>query len=869
MAKLKKQETVKQEIVETTEVKHDKKKNKKDKDKSIYYEVRFEPDPKVGLTYEQVNSRIEDGLVNKNAKHYTKSYWEIIRTNVFTFFNIFLYVIAGALLAVGKYTNLFFMVVQFGNILIGIVQDIRAKLAIEKMRLVTESKCTVLREGEEMTISTNMIVLDDIILLSSGKQIVVDGFVKDGVVEVNEALLTGESVAIKKGPGDKVFAGSYVTSGHGWFQADKISDDTFVQQLQKKAKIIAKPKSELLTSLNMIFRWISFIIIPMAILLLIGNWLQIAKAETYVNELGEVIAYTKATKISEVVGKTAGSLVSMIPAGMFLLTSMTLTVGVINLSKKKAFVQELYSIESLARVDVICLDKTGTLTDGTMRVDETITFNKYTKKAVKEIMGSYLRAVGDDNQTAQALMNAMPLNDKYLSSRRLPFSSERKYSAVSLNEKGTFYLGASDFLYKEDDRKVLDTINKAVSKGNRVLVLCHSSKSINEKGTLPNDLKLVAMFILIDHIRDDAKDTINWFQENDVDVKIISGDNPASVSEIAKQVGVKYAERYISLEGKSISEVESIARDYTVFGRVTPEQKAAIIRSLRHHKRTAAMVGDGVNDILALKEADCSIAMAAGSEAARDAAHIVLLDSNFAVLPDVVAEGRRVINNLQNVSSLFLVKTVFSMLFSLIWTAIMFTTLGFEGGTALPYPFETVHMYIWEIISIGLGAFFIALQPNKSKISGSFAANVIRRALPSGVLIALTVFMCYIFGTQKLYGMENQQTFVASGCVIMYVMSFVVLFRMCLPLNWYRATLFSILSVMAISVILLNEYCDSFNLLKFKLSDLSSTTWTAVIIMLIVDITLYTIMNIAVHFWEVHNAKRQKEIMKMYQGKVD
>lgn len=826
---------------------------------------RYSPDAKYGLTYAQVQERYAQGVVNKNAKHYTKSYWEIFRTNVLTFFNIFLFIIAIALLVFKKYNCLFFMLVQFLNIMIGIVQDIRAKKAIEKMRLVTESKCDVLREGEIMSIKTNEIVLDEACCLSPGKQIVIDGIVLDGFCEVNESLLTGESVAIKKGPGDKVFAGSFVTSGKAVVRADKISDDTFVQQLQKKAKIISKPKSELLNSLNMIFKWISFIIIPMAILMLIGNWLQVAKATTYVNSLGEVIEYTSYTKARDIIGKTAGSLVSMIPAGMFLLTSMTLTVGVINLSSKRAFVQELYSIESLARVDVICLDKTGTLTDGTMNLEDVITFNKHTKKDVKETLGSYLRAVEDDNQTARALMASIPLNEKYLSSQRLPFSSDRKYSAVALKDKGTFYLGAPDFLYKENDEKVLKQIQEYLAKGNRVLMFSHSNKPIDEKHGLPNDLKPVAMFVLSDHIRDDAIDTIKWFQENEVDVKIISGDNPASVSEIARQVGVKYAERYISLEGMSVDQVEAIARDYTVFGRVTPEQKAAIIRSLRRHKYTAAMVGDGVNDILALKEADCSIAMAAGSEAARDAAHIVLLDSNFAVLPDVVAEGRRVINNLQNVSSLFLVKTVFSMLFSLIWMAIMFTTLGL-GTSATPYPFETYHMYIWEIIAIGFGAFFIALQPNKRKISGSFAANVIRRAVPAGVLIAMMVFLVFIFGTTHRFGMdgvEYPETFVACGCVIMYVMAYVVLFRMCLPLNWYRGVLFAILSLLAVAVLLVNEYVDSFDLLHFKLSMLSHDTWSALIGIIISGIVLYAGMNIAIHFWEIHNEKKQKEILKM------
>ena len=825
-----------------------------DNQKSEFYNVKFNPDPKIGLTQEQVNSRVNDGLTNKNVKHYTKSYWEIFKTNVLTFFNIFLFIIAGSLIAVKRYSSLFFLVVQLGNILIGIVQDIRAKIAIEKMRIVTEARVDVIRDGEVKSIKNSDIVLNDLVKVSNGKQIVVDGRVVEGVIEVNESLLTGESISIKKVVGDKVFAGSYVTSGNATIIVRKVGEDSYVQQLQKKAKVIVKPKSELLNSLNTIFRFISFIVVPMAIFMIVGNYVQLRADETL----------TTGERISELVGKTAGSLVSMIPAGMFLLTSMTLAVGVINLSKKKAFVQELYSIEALARVDVICLDKTGTLTDGTMNFDKTISLGKYSEKQIHEILGSYLRAVGDDNHTSRALEKEVPLNEKYISSRRLPFSSERKYSAVTLKQKGTFYLGAPDYLYKGDDKNILKQIKQYSEKGNRVIFFASSSKAINEKGTLPEDLTPVAMFILSDQIRPDAYDTIAGFQDNEVDVKIISGDNPAAVAEIAKEVGVKYAERYISLEGMSIDQVEKIARDYTVFGRVSPEQKAAIIRSLRKHKYTPAMVGDGVNDILALKEADCSVAMAAGSEAARDIAHIVLVNSNFSVLPDVVAEGRRCINNLQRVSSVFLVKTVFSILFSLIWLVIMFSTPGAGANT---YPFQTQHMYIWEILSIGAASFFIALQPNKNKISGSFMQNVLRQALPSGVLITMMMCILYIFKTNNLYDVDQENTFLAIGCLIMYVMSYAVLFRICLPFNWYKGILYVVLLGAAVLCMCFNEYIVGFNFLGFKLSELSSSSVTMAIILLLSGILIYALINICIHFYEKYHEVKRKHALKILQTK--
>ena len=829
--------------------------------KSEFYNVRFEPDISKGLNLVQVNSRIQDGLTNKNIKHSTKTYWDIFRDNVLTFFNIFLFIIAGALLIAKKYSSLFFVVVQFSNILVGIIQDVRAKIAIEKMRLVTESKVEVLREGRTILIKNNEIVLDDLIILSLGKQIVVDGILLDGSIEVNESLLSGESHSVKKNIGDKVYAGSYVTSGNGIFKVAKVGEDSYIQQLQKKAKIIVKPTSVLLNSLNTIFKLVSFVIVPMSIFMIVGNYVQLR------NEIN----MSSVEKFEEVISKTAGSLVSMIPAGMFLLTSMTLAVGVINLSRKKTFVQELYSIESLARVDVICFDKTGTLTDGTMTLESIIPLGKYSETSLRQILGSYLRVVGDDNQTSRALGKAITLNEKYISSRRLPFSSERKYSAVTLKQKGTFYLGAPEFLYKGNDYKILRKIKQYIDKGNRVIFFSLSLKPIDDIGNLPDDLIPIGMLILKDQIRSDAYETIKWFQENDVDIKIISGDNPAAVSEIARQVGIKYYERFISLENVSVEKVEKIARDYTVFGRVSPEQKAAIIRGLRKHRYTPAMVGDGVNDILALKEADCSIAMAGGSEASRDISHIVLINSNFNVLPDVVEEGRRCINNLQSVSSVFLVKTVFSILFSLIWLVIMFSSTSSNLNT---YPFQTQHMYIWEILTIGLASFFIALQPNKNKIEGSFTQNVLRQAIPSGLLITLMMSVLYIFKSNNLFDINKGNTFLTIGCLIMYVMSYVILFRLCLPFNKYKIILFSTLLVLGVTCLLINEYFDGANFLGFKLIELSNISVKLCIILLLSGILFYTIINVIIHVYEKYHEAQRKKVLKIlqtrkYEGEED
>ncbi|MCF0117681.1 MAG: HAD-IC family P-type ATPase, partial [Bacilli bacterium] len=574
-------------------------------EKTKYAEERFEPNIKKGLNDFQIKSRVHDRLVNKSNKSYTKSYWKIFTDNFLTFFNIVLYIIAAALISVGKLSSCLFVVIQFANIFIGVYQDIRAKKLIDRMKLVTEAKAEVVRNGNITTIKATDIVLDEIVVLENGKQITVDGVVVDGYIEVNESLITGESKAIKKNPGDAVFAGSFVTAGSAYIRADKIGVDTFAQQLQQKAKVIKKPTSELLNSLNTIFRWISFAIVPFAIFAIFGNYF--AQEGTFD---GFFTSLSNKALWKNVIGSTAGSLVSMIPAGMFLLTSTTLTVGLIRLSKKRAFVQELYSIESLARVDVLCLDKTGTITDGTMEVSNVFPMKDVTSEDVEMIMGSYLKAVGDNNMTSLALKKRFTFNDKLKAKTVIPFSSDRKCSAVYFKDQGTYALGAPDYIYKGKDKKIKDTLNMYINSGHRVLMLAHSDLPI-AKQVIPSTLEPVAIIVLVDHIRDDAIDTIRWFQENDVQIRIISGDNPASVSAIANSVGIKNADKFISLEGMSIAQVESIAVDYTVFGRVSPEQKAAIIRILRRTGHTPAMVGDGVNDILALKEADCSVAMAA------------------------------------------------------------------------------------------------------------------------------------------------------------------------------------------------------------------------------------------------------------------
>ncbi len=811
--------------------------------KSKYYSIRFQPDLNIGLLSSQVDSREKDGLINKTKKHYSKSYGQIFKDNLITLFNILLIIIAIALISVGEWQSCLFLVVLFANVSIGIFQDIRAKITIDKLRLVTAPNAEVIRDARDMTIPSDQIVLDDIIILSSGKQIGADAIVRDGIIEVNEAMLTGEAIAVKKKKGDLVYAGSYVTSGSAICQVEKVGDEKYAEQLQRKAKVVDKPKSELLKSLNFIFHMISFVIIPLAVVMIFGNLVQLSTSGPEVNVLEEVVS------------RTAGSLVGMIPSGMFLLTSMTLYTGVVRLGKKRTSVQELYSIEMLARVDTLCLDKTGTITDGTMCVEDVIVFDDYKGLDLDTLMGSYLKAVNDSNQTAVAMIKKFPLNSVYKPLSVLPFSSDRKCSVVTFKQKGTFIFGAPEYVYKGKDKDILKTIRHYTSKGIRVLMLAHTKSKV--KGDIvPNDGEPVCLFIVYDRIREDAADTLAWFRENDVNVKIISGDNPVAVSEIARLVGIETANQYISLEGMSLEEVAAVANDYTVFGRVTPEQKAELVSSLRSHKHTVAMVGDGVNDILSLKKADCSIAMASGSEAARDVAHLVLLDSNFNVLPDIVAEGRRAISNLQNVSSLFLNKTIFSIFFSIIWVVVMFATIPPSG---MSYPFETNHLYIWEMLAIGLPAFFMAIQPNKKRIKGDFVSNVIQKSLPGGIAITLGISAFFIFQTQNLFGfkvLENvTDPAITCGCLLMYVMAFVVLTKVSLPLNKFRGILLAACMSLGVLALLFTELLanggESF--LKISISSLTGQNVLGFFVVLAGSLLMYFISDVVLKNWTKNN----------------
>ena len=726
--------------------------------------VRYFPDSKNGLTSSQVQERIDNKLTNEKKKKYSKTLLSIIFNNVFTFFNMLLLGIAIALIAVKSFSNLFFLVIVSLNTLIGIYQENKAKKMVDSLKLLTEPMASVIRDGREIIIPTDQICLDDIVVLSAGKEIPVDAQVVDGFAEVNESLLTGESVPLKKNPGDKIFAGSFVVSGTIYVQAEQLGDFTYVSKLQEQAKKQKKVKSILLQTLNNIIRVISIIIVPLGIANFIVNLLQ-------------------TNVIEEVIAGTAGSLVAMIPSGLFLLVSTTLYVSVTRLGKKHALVQELYSIESLARSNVLCLDKTGTITDGTMHLTKTDSIND--EEDFDNIVSSLLASFKESNLTSDALKRKYNLPLKYEAIVTVPFSSDRKYSAVTFKDKGTYFLGAPEYLCEDND--VLKECDEHLNKGHRVLLLTKIDKEYDPK--LSKQGKPVSMFILEDHIREDAFDTVRWFQDNDVELKVISGDNPFTVRKIAEKVGIKNADKCISLEGMPLEKIKERALQYTIFGRVSPEQKATIIKTLKANEKTVAMTGDGVNDILALKQANCAIAMAAGSEAARNCSHIVLMDSSFSSMPKIVEEGRRVINNIQNAASLFIMKTVYAILLSFITITCSIIGFGFA------YPFAPKHLYVLEFAVIGIPSFFLALQQNKKLVEGNFLKHVLSKSFPAGLSILLSVLLVvfvypHIAICDLVYSpaqLNDVSTTIA--CASLSFLGLLILYTKCFPLNKYRTCL--------------------------------------------------------------------------------
>lgn len=739
---------------------------------------RFSPSSGEGLSSVQVKSRLEDGLVNISSQKYSKSYLSIFASNIFTVFNLLGLIVFISLLCVGAgLFDFVFVLVYIANFSIGIIQEIRAKKCIEKLSLVAQKNVKAIRDGKEAEIAATDIVLDDILKLGIGNQIPTDCIVTDGVIEVNESLLTGESVPIKKQAGDPLFAGSFIVAGRCIARADKVGKDNYVEQLSAKAKKYRKPRSELMSSLRFFIKAVAIVIVPMAAAYMI-------KSVVIVKE-----------SVPEAVRRTSAVVIGMIPSGMFLLTSLALAVGIIKLARQNTLVQDLYSLEMLARVDTICFDKTGTITDGKMTFVEEIIIKPH-DTSTEDIISSMLCELKDNNQTAIALYEKFGDDGKFTATAALPFNSARKLSAVTFDNKGTFAFGAPEFvLSTEEYDGIKPLVEKQTQKGLRVLVLAHSHDCIDED-KIPKDFSAISLLLIADNVREDAAETVAWFKENDVAIKVISGDNPITVSEVSKRVGIDDAENFISLDGLSDDEVYNAADKYTVFGRVSPDQKAILIKSLKDKGHTTAMTGDGVNDIIALKEADCAISVASGSEAARNVAHLVLMDDNFNHMPQVVHEGRRVINNVQSSASLYLMKTFFTMILAFI---VLFIP------TLKCYPFTLKQMNPLEMVIIGLASLSLSMQPNDSRVTGKFIANVIGKSLPAAIVMVLSVGavgLISLFDTTT-----DHEVFCTMAILALTFAGLVNLFNICRPFNRFRTILFSIISALLIILLCITICC--------------------------------------------------------------
>lgn len=778
-----------------------------------------------GLTNYQVNLRKSQGLSNNTQIKVNRTYLDIFLKNFVTFFNILLIAIGAILIAAGKWDSCVFLVILIANISIGLFQDIRAKRMVDKLSLTTKSKVKVVREGRIKFIDSEDIVLDDVLIIGNDEIIPCDGRVLTGTASLNESLLTGESLPVKKIVGDVVYSGTYVTNGDIRIRVEKVGSENYIQQLQAKSKVVKRQKSLIYKQLNYLFKIISIIVIVVGIFMLVEYG--------YIKD-----AFSSWNSFVENVAIMAGSLVSMIPSGMYLLASTSLTVGALALMKRKVLVRDLYSVETLARVDTLCIDKTGTITDGTMSVYE-IEFlkkNKFNKDKFDIVMSSFLNATKDTNFTSQALVDYFGNKGVYKPKQVIPFDSSLKYSAATLEEVGTIVLGAYGFFNIIEDNEVKNKIDVYNKQGFRTLLVGFSEKAIiNDK--IPTKIIPIAVIVIQDHIRDNAKDTIKWFVENDVNIKVISGDNPVTVSKIAGVVGIPNANKYISLENKTFDEIRELVDEYNVFGRVTPEQKEFIVKALREKKHTTAMFGDGVNDILAMKASDVSISVTAGSRAARDIANLVLLNNEFGSLPDIVGQGRRVINNLQRTCSLFLTKTIFSISLNIFFLLFGLFSRNSMAGPIL-WPFSTNHFYVWELITIGTSSFFLALEPNNERLKGHFLMNIFKKALPSGIIMGCgIVFMfLYSFFTKDLNG-NNFNDLIEVSVYYISIASMFVLIQTCYKFNKYRLLVLVYAAVMIVLMFLMSIYSD-FNLLKLHqvIHDLNFVT--LLIVVLIVSLIL-------------------------------
>lgn len=714
-----------------------------------------------GLTTKQVEQRIKKGLVNYDDQPKTKSIKRIILGNTFTYFNFLNVALGLAVLIAGILNNeLFeglknclFMIIVIVNSVISIVEEIIAKKIIDRLSMLSESKVTTIRDGKEQEVSLDELVLDDVTILQNGHQIVADSIILEGTIEVNESLITGEPDAITKKKGDMILSGSFIVSGTCTAKVCHVGSDNYVSKISKEAKYEKKVNSMIMSSFEKLLKILSVLIIPIGIIM-------------YFSQL-----FATDGNVTGSIFYTVAALIGMIPEGLVLLTSSVMAVSVIRLSKYKVLVQHLYCIETLARVDVICLDKTGTLTEGTMKVVDYVPYQKNTKENLKKILCAYQANSSDTNETMGALKEYFNEKTTDQKKKEIPFSSERKFSGIELKESGTIYLGAPEILLKEDFKKV-EPLIASYQEDNRVLIVTSSKEKLSKN---PQNLEILGFVIIEDVIRSDAKETLDYFKSQGVQTKIISGDNVKTVLNIAKKVGI---DNLKGINTETLSEEQLIVsvKENNVFGRVSPRQKKIIIETLQKNGKVVAMTGDGVNDVLALKQSDCAISVASGSDTARNVSQLVLLNNNFNSLPKIVAEGRRTINNIERSASLLLVKTIYTVL--LILFSVMISS---------KYFFIPIQLTLITAFTIGAPSFILALEPNNDLVKGKFLLKIVSKALPTALTVVFNVVLVTLFTNIFHLSYDYQSTL----CVFITAMTgFIYLYKICKPFTWLRRALF-------------------------------------------------------------------------------
>ena len=714
--------------------------------------TRVQADSGIGLSAEQVQERFAAHADNYKVESSTMSVSDIVKSNVFTYFNLVFLIITILLSIVGAWSDMMFLPIIIANTCIGIIQEVHSKKVLDRLSILNAPHCTVVRDGQEHEVEAHKLVLDDVVVLQAGSQIPADATVLDGELQVNESLITGESDEIAKHAGDELLSGSFVVSGKAHARLEKVGKDSYISKLTLQATQSKKgEQSEMIRSLNYLIMVMGIIIIPIGIALFVQSYI-----------------FNEGTLKESITGMVA-AIIGMIPEGLYLLSSVAMAVSSVRLAQKKVLIHDMKCIETLARVNVLCVDKTGTITEPGMHVYETKILDGLDEAQTVATIADVVAAQEKDNATMEALQKYFTKGSGHKAKEVFSFSSETKFSGATMDDGKAYVIGAPEFVLRSQFEEYQEQIAEYSSKGYRVLVFGEYEGTLSRK-PLTEPVVPMGLVMLANPIRKGAKDTFRYFAENDVDIKVISGDNPLTVSVIATEAGIEGAERYVDASVlKTKSDYDEAVEKYTVFGRVTPNQKRMLVQALKEHKKTVAMTGDGVNDVLALKDADCSVAMASGSDAASNVAQLVLLDSDFTRMPSVVAEGRRVVNNIERTASLYIVKNIFSMLLAIFSVILM-----------LDYPLEPSQVSLISMFTIGIPSFILALEPNKNPIRGRFLTNVLVKALPAGLTDFLVVSGLVLFCREFSVDLDCLST---SCTILVAVVGFMILYRIAKPMN--------------------------------------------------------------------------------------